>query len=336
MPTLAEVAKRAGVSTATVSKVLSNTPYFTEETRAKVMHAVEELRYVPNLAGRALSTGKTNMIAVVFPYVYDAVFTDPHVQHILEGVEAECTQHGYSILLSTPKLTEAGPDQHYLQLIRSGYIDGIVALDNVPIGSVVEPALERDIPAVAIGHDGYGPFVRTDDQQGGYLLMQHLLELGHRHIGIIASPANLHFPAQERLAGMQAALEGFGITFDSLPQREGNFSMPDGGRLAVELLDEHPELTALICLNDRMALGAIQELRLRGVSVPEDVSIVGYDDIPLAALFAPSLTTINQHAPDLGRAAVQMVFSIMNGETPEPLVLPAELVARESSGPART
>ena len=299
------------------------------------MKAVEELGYVPNLAGRALSTGKTNMIAVVFPYVYDTVFTDPHVQHILEGIEAECTQHGYSILLSTPHLSENGPDQRYLQLVRSGYIDGIVALDNVPIGSVVEPALDRNIPAVAIGHDGYGPYVRTDDREGGYLLMEHLLDLGHRHIGIISSPANLHFPAQQRLAGMRAATEGFNIALDALPQREGDFSMPDGGRLAVELLNEHPDLTALVCLNDRMALGAIQDLRLSGVVVPDDLTVVGYDDIPLAALFAPSLTTINQHAPDLGRAAVRMVFEIMKGETPESVVLPAKLIVRESSGPPR-
>ena len=335
MSTLAEVAKRAGVSTATVSKVLSNTPYFTEETRVKVMTAVEELGYVPNLAGRALSMGKTHMIAVVFPHVYDAVFTDPHVQHILEGVEAECTQHGYSILLSTPRLTENGPDQHYLQLIRSGYIDGIVALDNVPMGSVIAPALERNIPAVAIGHDGYGPFVRTDDREGGYLLMRHLMELGHQHIGIIGSPAALHFPAQERLDGARQAAEAYSLDFDMLPIAEGNFSMPDGGRLAVELLDAHPELTALICLNDRMALGAIQELRLHGITVPDDLTVVGYDDIPLAPLFAPSLTTISQHAPDLGRAAVQMVFAIMRGESPESVILPAKLIVRGSSGPPK-
>lgn len=333
MPTLSQVAKRAGVSIATASKVLSNTPYFTEETRAKVMQAVEELGYVPNLAGRALSTGKTHIVAAVFPYVYDAVFTDPHVQNILSGVEAECTQRGYSLLLNTPRLTEAGPDPNYLRLVNSGYLDGVVALDNVPLGSVIAPALERNIPAVAIGHSGYGPYVRVDDQQGGRRLMQHVLELGHRDIALISSPPHLHFPIQERMAGMREAAAAYGLDFDALPNYEGDFSMADGVRLANAALDAHPDITALICLNDRMALGAIQAARLRGIDVPQALSVVGYDDIAMAALFAPSLTTISQRGPELGQAAAQIMFSIMQGKEPEPLVLPAELIVRESSAP---
>ncbi|MEO0564175.1 MAG: LacI family DNA-binding transcriptional regulator, partial [Chloroflexota bacterium] len=137
MPTLTEVAKRAGVSTATVSKVLSNTPYFTEETRQKVMQAVEEIGYIPNLAARALSTGKTHIIGVVFPYIFDTVFTDPLVMEILQGIETVCREQGCSVLLSTPRIDDGEVENSYVQLIRSGYLDGIIALDNVPVASVI-------------------------------------------------------------------------------------------------------------------------------------------------------------------------------------------------------
>src|SRR5690606_4338433 len=151
MPTLQDVAKRAGVSTATVSKVLSNTPYFTEETRLKVMAAVDELGYLPHLGARALSMGKTHIVAVVFPYIYDAIFKDPLVMQILEGIESESTQRGYNLLLSTPRLSKDGPDLHFQQMIRSGYLDGMIAIDNVPLASVAKSAYDRKIPHVVIG-----------------------------------------------------------------------------------------------------------------------------------------------------------------------------------------
>ncbi len=178
MPTLQEVAAKAGFSTATVSKVLSNTPYFTEETRRKVLEAVEELGYVPNLAGRALSTGKTNIVGVIFPYIYDTVFTDPLVMDILQGIEKITRKQGYSILLSTPRISGDTVETDYLQLVRSGYLDGIIALDNVPTASVIAPAVNCNLPAVGVGSDSHSVYVRGNDYEGGYQSMSHLLELG--------------------------------------------------------------------------------------------------------------------------------------------------------------
>src|SRR5688500_16069914 len=151
MPTLQDVAQKAGVSVATVSKVLSNRPYFTEETRDKVMLAVRELGYTPNFAARALSTGRTGIIGVVFPYIFDAIFKDPLTMQILEGIESECKLRNYNLLLSTPHLTEEGTDDNYRQLVHSGYMDGIIALDNVPKASVVTPIDQTRTPVIAIG-----------------------------------------------------------------------------------------------------------------------------------------------------------------------------------------
>lgn len=333
MATLQDVAKRAGVSTATVSKVLSNTPYFTEETRVKVMAAVEALNYVPHLGARALSMGKTHIVAVVFPYVYDAIFKDPLVMQILEGIEAESTQHGYNLLLSTPRLTKKGPDLHFQQMIRSGYLDGVIAIDNVPLASVAQTAQSRDIPTVVIGYADSQYYVRSDDRSGGQQSAEYILGLGHRNIGIITVPEQVNYAIDERLNGILKTLNDAGVILTSDHFALGDYSTVGGKSAARELLDRFPALTALICLNDRMALGAIQSIREMGKSVPDDVSVIGYDDIAISAIANPSLTTINQQAMALGQVAAQMLFDILNGNQPESARLPVKLVERNSTKP---
>ncbi|MCA9909434.1 MAG: LacI family DNA-binding transcriptional regulator [Anaerolineae bacterium] len=333
MATLSDVAKLAGVSTATVSKVLSNTPYFTEETRLKVEHAIKELNYSPNLPARALASGRTEIIAVVFPYIYDPLFTDPFVLHMLQGIEAVCHERGYNLLLSTPRLTAEGPDDLYLRLLRSHYLDGMIALDNVPLASVSEPAHARDIPCITIGYHATHHYVRTDDHGGGMQAMQHILDLGHRQIGIISVSDTLNIALNHRLAGMRAAAEASGLNYDAIPTAHGDFSVDSGMAEAAALLAKHPDLTALICLNDRMAMGAIQSVRSLGKRVPEDISVIGFDDIPAAATFAPPLTTIFNQAPTSGQVAAQLLFDLIDGKPVESVVLPTQLVSRASTAP---
>ncbi len=334
MPTLSDVAKLAGVSTATVSKVLSNTPYFTEETRQKVMHAIEVLDYTPNLPARALASGKTEIIGVVFPYVNDLLFTDPFVLHIVQGIESECYARGYNMLLSTPRLSNDRPDDRYLRLVQSGYLDGIIALDNVPAASVLEPVHRRGVPCVSIGYHQTQFSVRTDDYGGGEKLMGYALELGHRQIGIISVDERLNFSIHHRLRGMRVMAECHGINYDTLPAVEGDFSVSSGAEGAKTLLDEHPHLTALLCLNDRMAMGAVQHIRSLGKQVPDDISVIGYDDIPAAASFAPPLTTISNQAPLLGQTAANLLFDLLDGKAAEPCVIPTQLIIRGSTAPA--
>ncbi|MBI5930599.1 MAG: LacI family DNA-binding transcriptional regulator [Chloroflexi bacterium] len=336
MPTLAEVAQKAGVSIATVSKVLSNTPYFTEETRRKVMSAVEELGYLPNLAARALSSGKTHLIGVIFPYVYEGIFTDPLVQYILEGVEAECNERGYNIVLSTPRLSPDGPEENYRRLLQSSYLDGIVALDNVPLSSVLSPSLRKNTPAVAIGYGDHPYFVRSDDLQGSTSLMEHVVSLGHRHIGILTVDESLHYSIQNRHLGLQTTAETAGLNYAQFPKFDrGDFSIASGMQGAAEVLNQE-NVTALVCINDRMALGAIQQVQKMGFRVPDDITVVGYDDILSAQLFSPALTTIDQRAPELGHQAAQMLFALLNNEIPDSVVIPTRLCIRESSAPPKS
>ncbi|MBI5670240.1 MAG: LacI family DNA-binding transcriptional regulator [Chloroflexi bacterium] len=333
MPTLEDVAKKAGVSTATVSKVLSNTPYFTEATRLKVLQAVKDVGYVPNLAARALSSGRTQIIAVVFPHVYDPIFSDPRVLVVLEGIDAECRQRGYNLLLSTPRVVEGELDENYLQLIQSGYMDGVIALDHVPFAAVLEPVVNKGIAAVSIG--GMARYsVNSDHYSGGRLLAQHLLELGHRNIGLIAVPEHINVGTDELMRGIRAGLRAGGLELDCLPQAVGDYSIDSGAACAATLLEQHPELTALLCLNDRMAMGALQQAHRLGRRVPADLSITGYDDIPAAASTIPPLTTVNQQSLTAGHEAARMLFDILDGQTPESKVIPVELVVRGSSGPA--
>jgi LacI family transcriptional regulator len=331
MPTLLDVARLAGVSTATVSKVLANKPYFTVETRDKVMQAVDELGYVPHLPARALSSGKTHILAVVFPYLYDAIFTDPLVLRILEGIESECSQRGYNILLSTPKLTADGPDMNYMQLMQSGYIEGLIAMDNIPTSSVIAPARKRNLPAIAIGYYETEFSVQSDDFSGAHQLIDHVIELGHRRIGFITVAAERHYSMQYRLDGLRAGMRKAGLDFDAAPLVVGDFSTKSGADAAQSLLAEFPDLTALVCINDRMAMGAIQYARHSGRDVPSDLTVVGYDDIPMAAAFSPALTTVDQQAPALGRAAAQMLFAVLEGKKPGSIRLPTYLVVRQSS-----
>lgn len=316
MPTLQDVAKYAGVSTATVSKVLSNTPYFTEETRQKVMEAVKALGYRPNLAARALSSGKTHIIAVVFPYIYDAIFKDPLVMHILEGIETASTAKGYNILLSTPRLSDEGPEEAYMQLIQSGYIEGMIAIDNVPIASVGAVAEAHNIPVIGIGYHPMTYTVRSDDYKGGSLLFEHAYALGHRQIGIITVETGINYAIEGRLEGLFHAAAEHGMAQGTMPVAIGNFSTSSGAKAAAELMQEHPDLTALLCLNDRMAVGAIQHMHELGKSVPDDITIIGYDNIALAAVINPPLTTIDQHPGRLGETAFNMLLDVLNGETP--------------------
>jgi len=335
MPTLQDVAKKAGVSTATVSKVLSNTPYFTEATRTKVLAAAKQLGYRPNLAARALSSGKTHTLAVVFPHIYDTIFKDPLVMQILEGIESVATANEYNLLLSTPRLRDGDLDEHYYQLIQSGFVEGVITIDNVPMTSAARGAEEYGIPTIIIGfHDGEF-VVRNDDFLGGQLQMQHIYELGHRYMGIITIESHLNMAVNARLDGIRAVAAQSNMDFDALPVAYGDFSEKSGAAAAESLLTNHPHLTALICLNDRMALGAIRAAGKLGRTIPADLSIIGYDDIPTAAIYSPPLTTINQHAVQLGEYAAKMLFDVLDENIPTPVVIAPSLQIRGTSAQPR-
>ena len=332
MPTLQDVAHKAGVSTATVSKVLSNTPYFSEATRKKVMKAVEDVGYVPNLAARALTTGKTNIIGVVFPYIYETIFEDVMIMSMLRGIESECRKRNHSILLSTPRIDEH-IDMQFQMLVQSGYFDGMISLDSIQQTSFSEFATENGIPSVVIGYHQSDYYVRCDDFTGSRDLMKHIVSLGHRNIGIITVPENTNIGIDKRIDGVRDICEEVGIEIGQLPIAYGDYSIESGQRGMETLLDEHPDLTAIVSINDRMAIGAIQYLQSIGKCVPQDMTVVGFDNIEHSQLITPALTTVDQRPVEQGKKAAHMLFDVLDGKSPDSVVLDTRLILRGSSAP---
>jgi DNA-binding LacI/PurR family transcriptional regulator len=337
--TLKEVARRARVSTATVSKVISNKRYVSETTRKRVILAIEELGYVPNLAARALSKGRTHIIGVIFPYNYDHLFSDPFIMTLLEGIETACTEEGYSILINTPRVPVQESVQ-YQRLLQTGYLDGVITVESLPNAPVSHMAERYNSLWVAIGREaarGTANTVHADAYSGARAAAEHLIGLGHRRIGIIGVALETLEDAEVRLAGYRDAFEAAGLSFEAAPYVNGQFSMESGYQAAGVLLDHAPRPTALLCLNDRMAMGAIQRAAAMGLRIPQDVSIIGFDDIPNAAYFAPPLTTVRQPAREMGYTVARQLLTLIDrrGKCPPedlpPIVFPTELVIRESA-----
>lgn len=335
MATLKDVAKRAEVSISTASRILSNSPKekFAEATHVKVLRASLELGYRPNFAARALASGKSNIIAVVFPRIYDTPFTALASLQILTGIEAFCSQNGYHLLLSSPRVIDGKVDNNFTDLLAGGYPDGVIIDGHYCIDPVMEIVQQFGLPTVMLGYHPHRYYLRSDNYLGGRLLMEHLLTVGHRHIGIIGTPDGISLAADQRLHGIQVAAEEHGLSFEALARANGNLSLESGAAATQELLLLNPNLTAIIALNDRMAMGAIRQIRDAGYRVPEEMSVVGYDDLPQSREFNPPLTTINQQLGAWGSMAMVMMQKLLAGEEPQSTVLPPELVVRQSTAP---
>jgi len=330
MPTLQDVARQAGVSTATVSKVLSNTPYFTEATRRKVMQVVSEVGYIPNLAARALTNGKTQIVGVVFPYIYEMIFEDALVMSVLKGIESVCWERNYNILVSSPRIDKA-IDRQFQMLVQSGYFDGMICLDSIDQTSFAEFARANGVPNIVVGYHESPYFVRCDDLVGSRELMNYVLAQGHRDIGIITITGNKHLGINKRKEGLFDACVQAGIDTTTIPIAYGDYSIQSGRDAVKKLIDNHPALTAIISMNDRMAIGAVQYLQCAGKRVPDDVSVVGFDNIEMSQLITPSLTTVDQRPVEQGRIAAQMLFDVLDGKFPESVILDTKLIIREST-----
>ncbi|MCC6271687.1 MAG: LacI family DNA-binding transcriptional regulator, partial [Microbacteriaceae bacterium] len=277
MATLRDVAKRASVSVSTASRILSNSTKekYSEETQLNVLRASLELGYRPNFVARALVSGETRIIAAVFPRIYDTPFTALASLQILSGIEAFCSENGYHTLLTSPRIIDGKVDTSFINMVASGYPDGIILDSHFRIDPVMEVLQQFNIPMIVLGYSSYPYRLQSDNYLGGRMLIEHILELGHREIGIIAIADGVSPAADQRLEGMRAEAMERGLHLEGLPRVDGTFSATSGAAAAAQLLVENPDLTALIALNDRMALGAIRELQKLGYSVPQQVSVIG-------------------------------------------------------------
>lgn len=327
--TIVDVAKEAGVSFATVSRVLNDGTRVKPEKRARVLRAVKRLGYTTNLQARSLRGGSTHLIGLLVRDLGTA-----YIGEIIRGVDAELEAHKYDVMLYTTHRRQA-QENAYVAALTRGITDGmLIVLPRHPEG-YVKTLRQRKFPYVLIDHQGIddrGPAVGATNRAGGYDATRYLLALGHRRIGFITGAMDLGC-SRERLDGYRAALLDHGVTPDTALIREGDFQQPRGYAGALELMNLPNPPTAIFASNDVMAFGAMEAARERGKKIPDDISILGFDDIPQAAQVHPRLTTVRQPLEEMGRRAAKMLLEIIeHPEQPaEKIELPTELVMREST-----
>jgi LacI family transcriptional regulator, galactose operon repressor len=332
-PTIYDVARLAGVSPSTVSRMLNGKGQFAPTTHRAVEQAVEQLRYRPNTIARSLRTKSTQTIAFLLPDIPDPFFVS-----LISGIQQRALERGYAILLC---VTEGNPEreEHYLNLLRAKQVDGVLVnglvLPPARLARFVEDGfpivcLDRgiDLPAV--------PLVQVDNRLGARRATDHLLSLGHRRIAHIsgAVPHRLRH-SRERLAGYHDALNGAGLTADAQLVVTGDYTEDGGHAAARALLESGVSFSAVFAANDLSAIGAVSAFVASGRRVPEDVSVVGFDDIHTAAFTVPPLTTVHQPAAEIAERATELLVALIQGrEVGERRhVLEPRLVVRASAAP---
>lgn len=334
MPTIDEIARLAQVSPATVSKVLNNRPYVSTATRARVEQVIAETGFVPSQRARGLSKRRSFILGLLIPYTSDQLFADPHLLEIMRGIEAEANRHNYNLLLSTARapIDAAGA---FTRLLRSDVIDGAVVVETLEVHPLAASLAQQQAPWVMVGYPGSAaiPSVHADDFGGALAATRHLLALGHTRLGVISSTPR-PYALEERLRGVRAALAEAGQQLEERLITTGDFSIESGEVGAHALLDQPEPPTAIFALNDRMALGVLRAAQARGLSVPLELSVVGFDDIALATLFTPPLTTVRQPGYRLGDAAAAALFELLEGAgQAASATLPTELIVRGTTAP---
>jgi LacI family transcriptional regulator len=335
--TLKDVAQRAGVSAKTVSRVVNNQGEISEQTRVRVQSAIQELGYRPNILARSLVHQRSNTLAVVASGIE---YFGP--SRTLLGVEQQANAFGYSLFLNLVHDPQEPRVLSLLDELVARRVDGIVWA--VPeIGSNrdwIAAARLANVPPIVFLSMAPRPnlsIVAVDNRAGAQLATQHLYAQGRRRIGIITGPLNW-WEARERLAGWKTTLTTLGLKPDKALIAEGNWSPASGERAMEQLLGAAPKLDAVFCSNDQMALGALGVLHRAGRRVPEDIAIVGFDNIPESEFFLPPLSTVYQQVIDIGRIAVQELHERIqaereprNGKMPEMTQLTPTLIRRASS-----
>ncbi len=330
-----DIARAAGVSHPTVSRALSDSPLISEETKVRIQRLAQEMGYSPNALARGLVTRQTYSVGVVVTTI-----ADPFVAEIVQGIEATAHDHGYTVVLCN---SESVPEREIasVEMLRSKRVDGVIVTAS-RVGALYLEYLEQiGGPIVLINNHNeesgrYTFSVSVDNRHGGRLATGHLVQLGHRRIAYVTGPAN-HSSDVDRLAGYRQALVGGGIEPDPTLVVPGN-GRPDGGEEALQaILALDPRPTAVFCYNDMTAIGLIHAAQQAGLSIPQDMAVVGFDDILFASYLYPPLTTVAQPKVEMGQRAMHMMLSLITAkeESEEDLaniVVQGKLIVRASSG----
>lgn len=330
--TIIEIAKHAGVSRSTVSRVINNDPNVNAETRQRVRSVMQKMNFHPNAAARGLAAGKTRILGLVIPMGVATLFADPYFPQLIQGISTACNQFDYSTMLW---LAEPEYERRMIQqIVSSGLIDGVIvasALNNDP---VVEALRARRIPFVLVGrHPVHSDitYVDVDNRMAARDAVLYLLRLGYERVATITGPHNM-IAGVDRLDGYKDALKARGLVPDASLIVEGDFTESGGYEAMQRLLKQNPN--AVFVASDAMAVGALRALRDAGKKVPDEIALIGFDDLPVAARTDPPLTTVRQPIQRAGFVAAETLIDLLSDKekAPRHLILPTELVIRESCG----
>lgn len=330
-PRIKDIARRLGVSPATVSRALSGTGLVAEPTLSRIRDAARELNYRPNVSARNLRTQRSMAVLMVVRDI-----GNPFYLEVMKGVEQAAREAGYSVLMGN---TENDPDREigYFDMLRDGHADGMILMTGkLPARLQAEGLLASDLPVVVALEtiEGSGlPHVQIDNLVAARDAVRHLIGLGHRRIAHITGPLP-EVMATLRRDGWHAAMAEAGLPVPEAYQQRGDYLLHTGQTLCGVLLDLPEPPTAIFCANDESAFGAVHELHRRGLDVPGDVSVVGFDDIYLSEAIFPPLTTVSQPRAEIGREAMSLLLEVIAGAelAPEPIVMPTELRIRGTTG----
>ena len=329
--TLRDVAEKAGVTTATVSYILNDKKHFPDETRQRVMDAITELGYIPNLSARTLTQRSSKLIGIVVPQTEGSrlMFQNNFYSEILGSIEFHARQNGYHIIISATDANES-----YLRLARERNLDGIIVIGMYP-DEFYRQMKESHIPIVLVDsycNDHYYHNIRIDDAYGSYLATRHVLSKGHRDIAFFSGQLKENGVMKKRLTGYREALSEFGVGFDQRYVFEGRIDYASGIDAAERLLASRVPATAVVAAADILAIGAMKGFYERGVRVPDDISVMGFDDLEISQYLTPGLSTIHQEISQKGEKAVELLINNIKEPnlTKQEQILPVKLIERGS------
>lgn len=327
--TIKDVAKKVNVSIATVSRVLNGQGGYSTATEEKVLNAIKELGYQPNAFARGLINNKSNTVAILFPEV-----SSQFSSKILRGVEE--TVHGFGSSVIVCNTASHGQRTiKYLQLLAEKRVDGILFVSEIITEEYFDKLESMHIPAVLVATESYKyplPFVKVDDKHAAFTATDYLMKMGHHKIGMISGNKEDIIAGQPRIDGYKQALANKGLTFDEINiVHSKGFSFNDGRDSLPNLLEQAPDITAVFAASDAIAMGAISSAYKMGIKIPEELSIIGYDNLPISEMAIPPLTTVAQPLEKMGSVAAEMLFSMMDaGQKVESRIMPHTLIERES------
>jgi DNA-binding LacI/PurR family transcriptional regulator len=336
-PTIKQVAKVAGVSTQTVSRVINDRPDVAPETRHRVLYVIDELGYQPSALARSLIQQRSYTLGVV-----TAGLRETGPSRTLNGITSAAEENGYALLLKELSRFDIGDIAPVFQALLARHVDGIIwAVPEVGENRnwIHRQSFDQKLPVVCLTMEPVDNLtvVSVDNDLGGKMAVSHLLEQGYRHIGHISGPMDW-WEARQRMSAWRETLLSEGLEACDEYWTEGNWSSASGRQCAEKLFEQYPEMDSIFVGNDQMALGVIQFASQKGLKIPQDLGIVGFDDIPESAYFCPPITTVQQDQYAVGKVAVEGTIRMINllwsgAEQIEPIsiILPPALVVRQSS-----